>query len=128
MRNRNVEKQKQYRAKFNANNPNYDRDYQRRYYINNSEKRKQSSKKYNKRLKSAVFELLGNECCRCGFSDPRALQIDHINGGGGKEKKSVTAHYYKYILEKILAGSNEYQLLCANCNWIKRSENNENRV
>ena len=27
------------------------------------------------------FKEFGNKCCRCGFSDKRALQIDHINGG-----------------------------------------------
>ena len=32
-----------------------------------------------------VVERLGNKCIVCGYSDPRALQIDHINGGGGKE-------------------------------------------
>ncbi len=25
---------------------------------------------------------MGNKCVKCGFSDPRALQIDHINGDG----------------------------------------------
>lgn len=29
------------------------------------------------------------------------------------------------MLRRVLTNSSEYQLLCANCNWIKRSENNE---
>jgi len=68
---------------------------------------------------------LGNKCCKCGFDDVRALQIDHIHGGGTKETSSMStvAFYKKVIKEK---GVN-YQLLCANCNWIKRCENNETK-
>lgn len=34
---------------------------------------------------------------------------------------------YRKILLMLEAGTaaGEYQLLCANCNWIKRAENNE---
>lgn len=81
-----------------------------------------------------ILGLLGNKCVRCGFSDPRALQIDHVNGGGIGERRKffnssgrlVYYQYLQYILEKIKAGSKDYQLLCANCNWIKRAEMREN--
>lgn len=29
------------------------------------------------------------------------------------------------LIESFLKQENKYQLLCANCNWIKREENNE---
>jgi len=89
--------------------------------------RNKSAKKHGKLLRLKVVELLGNKCARCGFSDPRALQIDHIFGGGAKELKKN--EYYKY-LKRILAMPNpneKYQILCANCNWIKRAENKETR-
>lgn len=38
-------------------------------------------------------------------------------------------NYYK-LLQEIIAlatAEDEYQILCANCNWIKRHENKENR-
>src|SRR3990167_3657310 len=38
--------------------------------------------------RSVVLDVLGNKCSRCGFSDKRALQIDHKNGGGALERKS----------------------------------------
>jgi hypothetical protein len=62
-------------------------------------------------------------CIRCGFTDSRALQIDHVHGGGAQELKRIhTDMYYR----KVLADTEgTYQLLCANCNWIKRHENNE---
>jgi len=86
-----------------------------------------SSKKYRDRLRSAALAFLGGKCVKCGFSDERALQIDHINGGGRKEFLEIHAHgIHKKILET--PGSlSEYQLLCANCNWIKRVENHEGR-
>lgn len=89
-------------------------------------------KKYRERLRKAAVDILGGVCIRCGFSDIRALQIDHINGGGHAErkivnKKSGRQHYYKQVVDSVLNNENKYQLLCANCNWIKRFENNENR-
>ena len=75
-------------------------------------------------LRLRALETLGNKCVRCGFSDPRALQIDHINGGGSKEMKSKGN--YKIYRDIVLGNLNGYQALCANCNWIKRHENNEN--
>src|SRR3990167_2323101 len=81
----------------------------------------------NKRhaLKRKAFDILGNKCVRCGFDDMRALQIDHINGGGGRRKRlfgEITMTNYR----KIVAGdSRTFQLLWANCNYIKRVENGE---
>lgn len=74
----------------------------------------------------AILELLGAKCKRCGFNDKRALQIDHINGGGTKERLQHGGSYNRKVLEKIMNGSDEYQILCANCNWIKRYMRNEN--
>ena len=73
---------------------------------------------YNKKRLEVILAL-GNICCRCGFSDIRALQIDHINGGGSKERKTKSGKSYLYHVLKDLS---KYQLLCANCNWIKRYE------
>ena len=76
-------------------------------------------------LKVECFEKLGGKCCHCGFDrDERALQIDHVHGGGNQERqqlKSTRALYRKVLAD--VAGL--YQLLCANCNWIKRHENKE---
>lgn len=71
-----------------------------------------------------VIAHLGGRCCRCGFDDWRALQVDHINGGGVAERKLARSSDALWRL--VLADKNgKYQLLCANCNWIKRYENGE---
>jgi hypothetical protein len=81
----------------------------------------------NNKKRLAIIAFLGDSCVKCGFSDWRALQIDHVNGGGVKEYKEIkrcTSIFYK----RIKSHKEKYQLLCANCNWIKRYENNENFV
>jgi len=80
---------------------------------------------YTKKL---IHDVLGGKCVNCGFADSRALQIDHIHGNGTKEKgKKAGLMYYKDVLKHIEENNTKYQLLCANCNWIKRFENNEHR-
>lgn len=71
--------------------------------------------------KAEIFAHYGNKCNNCGFSDIRALQLDHIKGRGSIERKRLNGTpYLNKVLKSLHAG--RYQLLCANCNWIKRSE------
>lgn len=94
-----------------------------------SEGRRITFRKHYAKLRVAIFAILGSRCVKCGFDDLRALQIDHINGGGSKQRKGLAGRdYHRAILDELLGGSSDYQILCANCNWIKRAENNENRT
>ena len=69
------------------------------------------------RLRIAALYTLGMQCVKCGESDIRVLQIDHINGGGSIEFKRLgQAGVYNRVLEH----PKDYQCLCANCNWKKR--------
>lgn len=114
------------------------KEYDHNNYMKNREKCIKRAREYkentdynkNQRYKYMIsryeiIALLGGECIICGETDIRCLQIDHINGGGTKERRGNSGGYYKNILEKIKGGSKEYQILCANHNWIKRFENNE---
>jgi len=105
------------------------------------------STKRQRELRLEIIEKLGGRCenpgCRwrnddgtTGCTDVRALQIDHKRGGGSTERQ--TPHggglaYYSYVLTDLkyaaMTGrkSPYYQLLCANCNWIKRSKDKEAR-
>lgn len=71
------------------------------------------------RWREKVYARLGGALCRkCGFSDRRALQFDHRNGGGHRHRRAMArVRFYRYIL----AHPNKFQVLCANCNWIKRA-------
>ena len=83
--------------------------------------------RYYRRQRDKILELLGNKCIRCGMTDKRCLQIDHINGHGAEEQRRIGygMKYLRHIFESIQSGKKEYQLLCANCNWIKRHERKE---
>lgn len=78
-------------------------------------------------LRNKILSILGNKCVWCGENDFRCLQIDHINGGGSKERREQkgATTYYKYIIDEINNKTNRYQILCANCNWRKRYDNCE---
>ena len=43
---------------------------------------------------SLIFEALGNKCCKCDFSDMRAVQVDHISGSGAVERRSYSGISY----------------------------------
>ena len=107
----------------------------RQWKINNPDRIKSYKRVYNpdvgakryKKYKDKLFEILGGKKCKiCGFNDERALQFDHINGGG-------TTEFRKYgngisMLSRHLKDPNvrnKLQVLCSNCNWIKRVENKE---
>lgn len=104
-----------------------------------NEKRIAYRKEYRKRvkeevakeyqdLKLKVHETMGGKCCKCGFKDSRALQIDHIKGDGFQDKKDGNYNGKKHLVQVLLSVMNKekrFQLLCANCNWIKRFDNNE---
>jgi hypothetical protein len=80
------------------------------------------------RTRNKLFVILGEQCIRCGFSDKRALQFDHINGDGAKERKLKSAKtyvIYKYYILHPEEAKERLQVLCANCNSIKRIENKE---
>lgn len=107
-----------------------------RYYLKNKERHNARNLENQRRLRASVLALLGDKCsnpeCRwlntngtLGCTDSRALQVDHISGGGSKETKALGT--YK-MYRKILAMEHPetvYQILCANCNWIKRHTNKE---
>ena len=94
--------------------------------------RSEYMKKYTSDLRKLVLSILGDKCIKCGFDDYRALQVDHVNGGGIKEMRESgirggSAVYWRNVIKSIKIDERKYQLLCANCNWIKRFINKEVR-
>ncbi len=107
--------------------PEYNREYYKEYRETHREEynkyHREYSRKHRKEKRLELFEFLGNQCVKCGFSNWRALQIDHINGNGCDDRVREIGYlkYYKKVKENPMT----YQLLCANCNWIKKYENGE---
>lgn len=109
------------------NGPDYHNMLWRNAYRNKPEQYRQQGKIRRARQRTALLEAAGGaRCVRCGFADARALQIDHISGGGCKERVARPQLVKsKYLREDVLANPGKYQVLCANCNWIKKDENKE---
>lgn len=85
------------------------------------------ARRYYFKSKDSLYEILGRRCVRCGFSDIRALQLDHINGGGIMDTKVLggACNSLKYYTLRPDLAKERLQILCANCNWIKRDEQKE---
>jgi hypothetical protein len=82
-------------------------------------RRKETTKKRrrdkNKELRKEVIAGYGNKCSCCGEHRYEFLAIDHVNGGGRKERETMSTHQ---IVKKImdLNYPPEYRVLCHNCN------------
>ncbi len=121
--------------------------YQREYYKRNQERlreyKRQKWQEYYTRdkaqllakgnlqrwvMKKEVLTHYGNgicACVKCGFDDLRALTIDHINGGGHKERKQLGKGmdrggmtFYRWLRKNGYPEG--YQTLCMNCQFIKQ--------
>jgi len=116
---------------YQQNNREKQNSYVRKSYLKNRDIRNErlsgNHNIHRKRYRILLLELLGNKCIRCGFSDSRALQFDHINDDGYLDRKllknaqGILLYYYKHQEE----AKNKLQIMCANCNWIKRFEINK---
>lgn len=86
-----------------------------RYAERNRELLRTKARERYHRYRAEVIEMLGGVCVKCGFSDERALEIDHVSPvrhrSGGKQWHQQIVH--------LRANPQEYQLLCANCHSIK---------
>lgn len=95
----------------------------------NSSKWKASNKgkywyhKNDQKLKQKAIEYYskGKNCCGiCGFSDARALVIDHINNNGHNHRKTFNTTINSWLSKNNYPEG--FQILCCNCNWIKEVE------
>jgi hypothetical protein len=87
-------------------------------------------------LREEIMRMLGEKCsnrqCRWknedgtfGCNDLRMIDIDHVYENGIQDRLTARGHrrqpttYLRRILDKIVSGSDEFQLLCANCHRLK---------
>lgn len=83
------------------------------------------NQEHHRTMRLKAIEHLGGECLHCGYlDDDRALVFDHVEGGGLAERKSgvVGVGTFRAVLVDTV---DRYQLLCANCNQIKKVDKGE---
>jgi len=121
------EKRYNYNREYWKEHPKRLREIQKKTYEKNKHKYLKRMKERRDNIRKEILGLLGNKCCKCNFDDIRALQIDHIHGKGLRHMRTFSSSlsYYIQVLKEIKEGSKDYQLLCANCNWIKKREKKE---
>ena len=128
-----INRQTKYYRDRKRNDPLYGLQYRiwsKEAYINRREEKLQWQKDYWRKHRIELLTYIGGHKCKhCGFkSDWRALQIDHVYGGGGKDPfRTKKPNLLLAWLKKNPNRLKEYQVLCANCNRIKAVENNECR-
>jgi hypothetical protein len=80
---------------------------------------------YNKRRLTVLTHYSNGiaACKNCGITDIRVLSIDHINGNGRAHLKQIGAQICDWLLRNNYPEG--FQVLCMNCQFIKRHTHNE---
>lgn len=99
----------------------YKAENMRRYRAANPDKYRNQSRDSKRLLRARILERFGAVCVRCGFSDVRAITLDHKNNNGAMERKQLGE---RGVHRRALQSEHchEYQMLCMNCQFIKRAE------
>src|ERR1700691_1366839 len=119
--------------KWRKANPHYAQMYQRgdkarAYKLAWKKRHPEYPRQVWRRRRERVFAIYGAVCVKCGFADKRALQLDHVQDDGHKHritrKDGRRTTDCKRAWTEAAKGyqPDKFQILCANCNWIKREE------
>ncbi len=132
------------KRKWRKKNPSVDAAYARKWRAKNRERAQvdarrrakehrmknlatciKESNDYKEHCRETLFLFFGAQCLRCGFSDRRALHMDHINGLKHGERRLSLSQRYRLVMKDPDTARRTYQVLCANCNVIKSIEQGE---
>jgi hypothetical protein len=99
------------------------KEYHKKHYESNKEDSLQKMHNYLSNRRREVLYWYSNgemKCSRCGETHIEFLAVDHIHNNGRKERKENPGNAINYIIRNNFP--DEYQVLCHNCNFIKRAE------
>lgn len=114
----------------------HDAEYGSKWEKRNRKKRSKEKLEIYYSLRREAIKVLGNKCIThnekfgCECNDWRILVINHINGGGSKERKRInSAGIYRKIIKAYKDKQNgnikpwlkiieTYNILCQNCNIL----------
>ena len=94
------------------------REYHKRWYKKNKEKRYASIKKWQKEARKKIQKIKeSNPCMDCGQKYPYyVMDYDHREG---EEKEFTVAHYTGKAWQRVLNEIAKCDLVCSNCHRIR---------
>lgn len=75
---------------------------------------------YGRQFRLKLIEAYGGHCVCCGETEPKFLELDHIDGGGGDHRREIGAGaeaLYRWCVRNGFPAT--LQILCANCHNAK---------
>lgn len=126
-RRKNPEKSKLYQARYKERHPGAASAATEKWRKKNPVRHLDTVKRYQKRVRDAVFAAYGEVCVCCGETAREFLSIDHINGDGAahrrelaKGRKGGSGSINLYVfLKKSGFPKDNFRILCMNCNWSR---------
>jgi len=111
------------RRRFDPDKLQKHKEAQVRWIKNNPEKYKSIWKRTNREYKLKVLKTVSTDgqvkCENCGCDKPEFLEVNHKNGGGGKEYQARHGGNNKKMYAAILSGernTEDLNILCKPCN------------
>jgi hypothetical protein len=80
----------------------------------------QYGKEERDRLRQDILDAYGSKCQCCGETQPEFLAVDHVNNDGARYRRYTSggSGFYRWLRKHGFPTDN-FQLLCMNCNWGK---------
>ena len=115
----NNKKNKEYFIKYREAHKVENSKYQKDYFVKNKSKISERNKKYRLSIKIEVLTHYSKGIPKCECCDERYLEflgIDHINGGGKKDRVNYKggSRFYYYLKKNDYPEG--HRVLCQNCN------------
>lgn len=116
------------RARLNKNKVAKYYRFSRKDDVEFKKNRRLWQRSHRQKLRMIIINHYSNndpKCILCGFTDLRALAVDHILNNGAAHKRSLNNTRGNTTMFRDIIKNNfpaEYQVLCWNCNYIKEYE------
>lgn len=81
---------------------------------------REKSKIRQDKLRIEVLYHYGKKCKNCGITDVRVLDLEHIKNNGNVERKKFGKGNGFFLSVKRRKYPKGLQVMCKNCNWLKR--------
>jgi len=129
-REKNIEKIKRNHKEYYQKNRDAIIQRTTRYHLEHKEWRKKYYKQYYEKIRLEVLARVdpAMKCAMCGCDDTRFLEVNHIKGGGHKEREGYKedghdwGHNMILLIYRGKRGIENLNLLCRACNSLDHLE------